>query len=253
MALPPDLFDAITLYSLASTLAIVFAGIALAKALLPASASGTTRFLFVWHAADALCHVFLEGSYLYHCLFSWVPTAEFLAQRGVSSLAELGGLDAAARNWVYFPTPENYLGTSDRVYGAQAGGNNPFALLWMVYSKADRRWAGVDLGVVSLELLTVVFDTLMAVMVCVALVRGDHKANVWMIILATAEIYGGWMTFCPEWLTGSLNLDTSNFMYLWVYLFFFNTIWVWIPLYTIYYSIHNINTAFAALKEKKGQ
>lgn len=24
----------------------------------------------------------------------------------------------------------------------------------------------------------------------------------WQIILCTAELYGGWMTFCPEWLTG---------------------------------------------------
>ncbi len=27
------------------------------------------------------------------------------------------------------------------------------------------------------------------------------------------------MTFCPEWLTGSPNLETGNFLYLWVYLF----------------------------------
>ena len=26
------------------------------------------------------------------------------------------------------------------------------------------------------------------------------------------------MTFCPEWLTGSPNLNTSNALYLWVYL-----------------------------------
>lgn len=26
------------------------------------------------------------------------------------------------------------------------------------------------------------------------------------------------MTFCPEWLTGSPNLNTTNFLYLWVYL-----------------------------------
>ncbi len=26
------------------------------------------------------------------------------------------------------------------------------------------------------------------------------------------------MTFCPEWLTGSPSLDTSNALYLWVYL-----------------------------------
>ncbi|KAF7234819.1 Emopamil-binding protein-like [Varanus komodoensis] len=49
------------------------------------------------------------------------------------------------------------------------------------------------------------------------------------ITLCICEIYGGWMTFCPEWLTGSPNLNTSNWLYLWVYLVFFNGIWVAIP------------------------
>jgi len=53
------------------------------------------------------------------------------------------------------------------------------------------------------------------------------------------------MTFAPEWLTGSPNLDTSNFMYLWVYLFFFNTLWVWFPLWVLYESYQNISLAFA--------
>jgi hypothetical protein len=52
------------------------------------------------------------------------------------------------------------------------------------------------------------------------------------------------MTFCPEWLTGNLNLDTSNWMYMWLYLFFFNTIWVWIPLYAIYVASREIMGAF---------
>lgn len=38
------------------------------------------------------------------------------------------------------------------------------------------------------------------------------------------------MTFAPEWLTGSPNLVTDNFMYKWVYLVFFNAaLWVVIP------------------------
>lgn len=27
-----------------------------------------------------------------------------------------------------------------------------------------------------------------------------------------------WMTFCPEWLTGSPSLNTDNALHLWVYL-----------------------------------
>lgn len=53
------------------------------------------------------------------------------------------------------------------------------------------------------------------------------------------------MTFAPEWLTGSPNLDTSNAMFLWVYLFFFNTLWVWIPLWILWEAYSVLNVAFA--------
>lgn len=61
------------------------------------------------------------------------------------------------------------------------------------------------------------------------------------------------MTFCPEWLTGNVNLDGSNFMYMWVYLVFFNMLWVFIPLYAVWYSYSDISHAFAARASKKGQ
>lgn len=34
------------------------------------------------------------------------------------------------------------------------------------------------------------------------------------------------MTFCPEWLTGSANLDTENWLYLYVFLWLLNGLWV---------------------------
>lgn len=55
----------------------------------------------------------------------------------------------------------------------------------------------------------------------------------------------GFMTFAPEWLTGSPNLDTSNFMYLWVYLVFFNFLWVGFPLWILYEAYGSISLAFA--------
>ena len=45
-----------------------------------------------------------------------------------------------------------------------------------------------------------------------------------------------WMTFGPEWITGSHALDTSNPLYLWVYLFFFNMLWFVVPLALLYQS-----------------
>jgi hypothetical protein len=55
----------------------------------------------------------------------------------------------------------------------------------------------------------------------------------------------GFMTFAPEWLTGNQNLDGSNFMFLWVYLVFFNMLWVVMPLYALWYSFWDIYNAFA--------
>jgi hypothetical protein len=69
--------------------------------------------------------------------------------------------------------------------------------------------------------------------------------------LAVSLIVLGFMTFCPEWLTGNINLDGSNFMYMWVYLVFFNGLWVVIPFYAIWYSYSQISNAFAAQAGKK--
>lgn len=52
---------------------------------------------------------------------------------------------ADIRDHKYYPTARGYLGHDDRIWGAQAGGDNVFAQLWMVYARADRRWAGADL------------------------------------------------------------------------------------------------------------
>ncbi|KAI9770819.1 MAG: hypothetical protein M1839_003045 [Geoglossum umbratile] len=109
------------------------------------------------------------------------------------------------------PNPSNFLNHPARAYGA-AYGSSPTAKMWQEYGKADRRWMFADLTTISLELLTV--------------------------------FAAGFMTFAPEWLSGSQNLDTSNFMYLWVYLFFFNTLWVWIPLWVLHEAHDSIALAF---------
>ena len=53
------------------------------------------------------------------------------------------------------------------------------------------------------------------------------------------------MTFAPEWLCGSPNVDTSKFMYVWVYLTFFNMLWVFFPLFVLVEAYKNIGLAFA--------
>jgi hypothetical protein len=126
-SLPPNLFDQTTLVSLGAILIILFAALGLSRKVLAPSTPSSLRFLFIWHAFDALVHFIVEGSFLYHCFFSSIPVAE------------------ASRLSTFYPDPHNYLGHTDRVHGSQAGGQNPFAQMWMVYARADKRWAGVDL------------------------------------------------------------------------------------------------------------
>jgi hypothetical protein len=173
----------------------------------------------------------------------------------------------------------------------------------MVYAKADRRWAGADSTVVSLELLTVFLGAPLAAWICWGIARrggdGDGMVGFWVVVLGVGELYGGafflfplpffsfpypypfpffslpffydpeksifggsgeeeltrnrktgFMTFCPEWLTGSPNLDASNFLFKWVYLFFFNMLWVVLPLYALRVAFVDIRRG---MDGKRGQ
>ncbi|QIX01004.1 hypothetical protein AMS68_006521 [Peltaster fructicola] len=228
----PQIISTTTVLSLLSTVAILAAAYFVSLQLLPCTASAKVRFLFVWHAFDALIHFILEGSYLYNCFFS------------SASLTSLAGIAGKTGSIVseYLPPNVYFLGDHTRLYGAEYG-TTPFSALWMEYAKADKRWGGSDLTVISLELLTVFVGGPMAAWICNRLRLEKDDAWFWMIVLATGELYGGFMTFAPEWLSGNPNLDTSNFMYLWVYLFFFNTLWVWIPLWILYEGYGKLSTA----------
>ncbi|XP_061192873.1 emopamil-binding protein-like [Saccostrea echinata] len=104
------------------------------------------------------------------------------------------------------------------------------AQVWKEYALADKRWGVSDPTIVSLEILTVFITGPLAVFLIYAILKNKIYRHFIQIVLSVCELYGGWMTFCPEWLTGSKNLKTDNFLYMWVYLVFFNGIWVIIPI-----------------------
>ncbi|XP_049426154.1 emopamil-binding protein-like [Epinephelus fuscoguttatus] len=105
----------------------------------------------------------------------------------------------------------------------------PLAELWKEYGKADGRWLISDPTIVSIEILTVVLDSLLAVLLIHAVLRDKYYRHFLQVSLSVCELYGCWMTFCPDWLVGSPHLDTSSWIYLWVYLVFFNGVWVLVP------------------------
>ncbi|KAK5174834.1 uncharacterized protein LTR77_001917 [Saxophila tyrrhenica] len=240
--MPPTttpIIDTTTILSLLSTLLILGTAYLASYHFLPSSASTKTRVLFIWHAFDSLIHALLEGSFLYNCFFTYTTTTPVWSSSSSVS--------------AYLPPNIYFLGHKNRLYGSEYG-TNPFAALWRVYAQADARWGGSDLTVISLELLTVFIGAPLAAWICYCLAKQRKDAWFWMILLATGELYGGFMTFAPEWLSGSPNLDTGNWMYLWVYLVFFNTLWVWIPLWILYEGYGKIpGTAGAAGKGGSGK
>ncbi|KAH8821449.1 Emopamil-binding protein [Xylogone sp. PMI_703] len=222
MSSPPDLFDQTTLISLSAVLVFLFSSYFLSQRVLARNTPTSLRVLFIWHAFDVLIHTILEGSFLYNC---------FTVYRNYDP-----AIDHPA-------SVTNFLSRPDRVYGS-AYGDNWAAQLWQIYARADKRWGGADLTVISLELLTVFGGAPLAAYICYGIAKKDPRVSFWMIVLATAELYGGFMTFCPEWLTGNVNLDTSNWMYKWLYLVFFNMLWVFAPIYAMYVAYRDISNAF---------
>lgn len=62
--------------------------------------------------------------------------------------------------------------------------------------------------------------------------------------LAIAELYGGFMTFGPEWLSGNSALATNDPVFLWLYLVFFNILWVIVPAWVLQVAWGELKTAF---------
>lgn len=67
------------------------------------------------------------------------------------------------------------------------------ARLWQEYAKADKRWGGADLTIISIELLTVFVAGPLAVYVCELVRQQDRGGKLWFwaSVLATGELYGG--------------------------------------------------------------
>ncbi|XP_071064433.1 emopamil-binding protein-like isoform X2 [Dasypus novemcinctus] len=101
--------------------------------------------------------------------------------------------------------------------------------LVLEYGKADARWLHSDPTIVSVEILTVVLAGSLALLLIYAIVKEKYYRHFLQVTLCVCELYGGWMTFLPQWIVGSPSLDTSSWVYLWIYMGFFNGVWVLVP------------------------
>jgi hypothetical protein len=164
-----DVLDSTTIVSLAVVVMIFNSAFILSQRALQKGTPFSLRVLFIWHAFDFLIHTIFEGSFLYNCFFTSSPYNPAIHPASLVT---------------------NFLNAPDLLYGA-AYGQNWATKLWMVYAQADKRWGGADLTVVSLELLTVFGAGPLALYICAGISRRDYSVTFWMIVLATAELYGG--------------------------------------------------------------
>ncbi|KAL1932819.1 hypothetical protein VTP01DRAFT_8497 [Rhizomucor pusillus] len=144
-------------------------------------------------------------------------------------------VDRATFVWYAFDALTHFILEGSFVWHSILGrtvnsGQDMFAQLWQEYAKADARWGFADPTIVALEILTVFAVGLMCVYIMYLLAKDDPRRHYWITVASVAELYGGWMTFTPEWLIGSPYLNTSNWLYHLVYLWFFNGLWVIIPI-----------------------
>jgi hypothetical protein len=111
------------------------------------------------------------------------------------------------------------------------------AKIWKEYSRADSRWEVRDEGIISVEMATV-FVGLLCLVQLWALASNKPYRHALQIVICVAELYGGWMTFAPEWFAASPNkhLNASDWKLLWIYLVFMNGLWVVVPLVLLWDS-----------------
>ncbi|XP_016060865.1 PREDICTED: emopamil-binding protein-like [Miniopterus natalensis] len=144
-----------------------------------------------------------------------------------------GAADRGVLAWLGYDALVHFVLEGPFVYlsfiGNIADSDGLIASLWKEYGKADARWLNFDPTIVSVEILTVVLDGSLALVLMYAIVKEKYYRHFIQITLCVCELYGGWMTFSPDWLLGSPNLNTNNWLYFWVYLVFFNSVWVLIP------------------------
>uniref|UniRef100_A0A8I3PHJ6 EBP like n=1 Tax=Canis lupus familiaris TaxID=9615 RepID=A0A8I3PHJ6_CANLF len=144
-----------------------------------------------------------------------------------------GAADRAVLAWLCYDALVHLALEGPFVYlsfaGSVADSEGLIASLWKEYGKADARWLYFDPTIVSLEVLTVVLDGSLALVLVYAIVTEKYYRHFIQVTLCVCELYGGWMTFVPDWLVGSPNLNTDDWLYFGVYLVFFNSVWVLIP------------------------
>ncbi|XP_072034047.1 emopamil-binding protein-like [Amphiura filiformis] len=123
--------------------------------------------------------------------------------------------------------------------------------VWREYSLADRRYVDAEANTVIVELLTVFFGAVLAVFIIEAIFNPKWYRHYLQICVCMAYLYGDAMYFGAEMWSGCENLATDDKYYFWVYLIFFNFLWVIFPLLLLWQSWNAIRDVYKRAERNK--
>ena len=176
-----QIFTATSAYSLTFVAAIGFLANSASKTLLPRNAPRQDKLTFIWlvrqyHARKSGGALILEGAQAFDAMIHFTLEGAF----------------------VYLSTFGRSVNTSTGVFSEMcASPCRPFFSLirpifpGREYTRADARWGVSDPGVVSLEILMVLGAAPLCCYILRQLVNGDPARHYWIVVLCTAELYGG--------------------------------------------------------------
>lgn len=84
--------------------------------------------------------------------------------------------------------------------------NVPLSHLGKDYARADARWGVADPTIVSMELITVIGTGATILYIMQKLVQDDPARHYWIIVLCTAELYGGCVSRAGHSVLSSLGV-----------------------------------------------
>jgi len=203
----------------------VLSGLTLPLVALPKSASRRARQMYSWLVFDLGIHTIHESVFLYQ---------NIVAHRPVSASGTSGSPSARVRPWL--PSGVHVWADPTRAYGAYTS-DSPWAAIWTDYGRADRRWAGPDLQVVTVEVIMCLFGTVLTVL-ALWLIHADGgkitaRAAFPVMVMSVMELLGYWSLFAPELMTGAPNFDLTKMEHIVVHLGIMNAIWLFFPLWCL--------------------
>lgn len=267
---PPSflsLIDGVTIGSFLLVALLLFLAYALSVFLLPPRTSTKLRVIFIWHLFDGLIHFVFEGSFLYHSFTARVatgltgPSSHVLWGDSAVAYGARHSQAPLAKLWQEYAKADFRWGESDicvvalELLTVFVGGPLALWICDMVRREDQRMWFWVTVLATG-ELYG---GECAGVRVCgVRCAGADFGRCVCRIHDVCARVADGkpqpgdGQLYVQVRTSTQISLSLSLSLHLhplypsislippltppprWVHLFFFNTIWVWIPLWLLY-------------------